>query len=72
MDLRSGLDRLFAYKLSFVMSKYRDESVMFVKLARVEITGKRFRSISSLEKDWATFREIKLSVATQRCLLELE
>lgn len=38
MDLRSRLDKLFAYRLSFVMSKYKDERVMFVKLARVEMT----------------------------------
>jgi hypothetical protein len=44
VDLRSGLERLFAYKLSFVISKYSDESVMLVKLARVEMTGKRFKS----------------------------
>ena len=44
MDLRSRLDKLFAYRLSFVMSKYKDERVMFVKLVRVEITKKHLQS----------------------------
>ena len=47
VDLRSRLDRLFAYKLSFVMSKYNDERVMFVKLVRVEITEKHLQPTTS-------------------------
>ena len=47
MDLRSRLDRLFAYRLSFVMSKYKDERVIFVKLVRVEITEKHLQPTTS-------------------------
>ena len=45
---------------------------MFVKLARVEMTGKSFKSTSGSEKGRTTSREVILSVATQRSLLELE
>ena len=46
---------------------------MLVKLVRVEITGKGFKSTAMvLKKDITTFGEIILSVATQRSLLELE
>jgi hypothetical protein len=46
---------------------------MFVKLARVEMTGKGFKSTDKpSNKDRATFGEIILSIATQRGLLELE
>jgi hypothetical protein len=46
--------------------------VVFVKLARVEMTGKALSLLEPLNKDRATFREIILSIATQRSLLELE
>jgi hypothetical protein len=45
---------------------------MLVKLARVEITGKALSPLRGPKKDIATFREIMLSVTTQRSLLELE
>ncbi len=46
---------------------------MFVKLPRLEMTRKKPQvHCLSLKKGWATFREIILSVATQRSLLELE
>ena len=45
---------------------------MLVKLARVEITGNALSPLRGPEKDIATFREIILSITTQRSLLELE
>lgn len=50
MDLRSRLDKLFAYRLSFVMSKYKDERVMFVKLVREEMTEKHLQPITSSKR----------------------
>jgi hypothetical protein len=71
VDLRSRLDKLFAYRLSFVMSKYKDERVMFVKLVRLEITEKHLQSTTRSWRKMITFWEIILSVAAQRGLLKL-
>ena len=61
MDLRSRLDKLFAYRLSFVMSKYKDERVMFVKLVREEMTEKHLQPITSSKRQrdhlWGNYIE---------------